>query len=110
MKSVFARNMHRIRSHHQYTQEQSAKIIGISRQALGSYEEGRAEPSIENLFKICKGYGIADVGNFLWNPEFLLEKGSSAESIYPQTLVEARYRSLRGNVKEAVNILLGIHN
>jgi DNA-binding XRE family transcriptional regulator len=74
MKSVFARNMHRIRSHHQYTQEQSAKIIGISRQALGSYEEGRAEPSIENLFKICKGYGIADVGNFLWNPEFLWRK------------------------------------
>lgn len=107
VKTLFAKNLQRARTHHEFTQQQAANVIGIHRSSLGAYEEGRAEPSIEILGKICKAYGIQDVAAFLWNEEFLIANGSS-KNILPPSILEARYRTLRGREKEAVNILLGM--
>lgn len=103
MKSVFARNLVKVRHKWNLTQEAAADQIGLKRSSLGAYEEGRAEPSIPNLTKIIEAYSISDVKGFLSDPNFLVEKVDLKIS------VEARFKQLRGPVREAVTILLGLN-
>ncbi len=41
-----------------YTQEEAAKLIGVSADTLGNYERGKSYPDIPNLRKIEEVYGI----------------------------------------------------
>ena len=49
-----AKNLKFLRKKAGYTQEQFAKELGIKRSLVGAYEEGRAEPRLQNLSKISK--------------------------------------------------------
>jgi len=49
-----AENLKFLRKKAGYTQEQFAKELGIKRSLVGAYEEGRAEPRLQNLSKISK--------------------------------------------------------
>jgi transcriptional regulator with XRE-family HTH domain len=53
-----AQNLRLFREGQHATQSEVADSVGISRQALGSYEEGRAEPKLTTLLAIANYYGI----------------------------------------------------
>jgi transcriptional regulator with XRE-family HTH domain len=53
-------NLKYLRKNHKprQTQAEMANLIGVSISTYGSYEEGRAEPKLENLQKITSFFGI----------------------------------------------------
>lgn len=54
MASFINKNLRYIRKHGGMTQEQFASMIGIKRSLLGAYEEGRAEPNLNNLLRFAE--------------------------------------------------------
>lgn len=42
-----------------YTQEQFAELIGIKRSLVGAYEEGRADPRLNNLVKMAEVFQVS---------------------------------------------------
>ncbi len=53
-----AENLKYLRKKAGYTQEQFAQKLGIKRSLIGAYEEGRAEPRLQNLSKISKALNV----------------------------------------------------
>ena len=49
----------------QLTQQQVADALGITRSNYGSYEEGRAEPSIQRLIDLARFYNYPSFERFL---------------------------------------------
>lgn len=47
------------------SQEQASVLMGVSKKAYGSYEERRAEPSIDSLMNLAAGYGYECFSHFL---------------------------------------------
>jgi transcriptional regulator with XRE-family HTH domain len=66
MSEVIANNIKYLRRMNGLTQEQFARKIGIKRSLLGAYEEGRANPNLENLTNIAKIFGTT-VDNLIKN-------------------------------------------
>ncbi len=62
--SMVANNIKYLRRMNGLTQEQFARKIGIKRSLLGAYEEGRANPNLDNLMNIAKIFGTT-VDNLL---------------------------------------------
>ena len=56
--SFVSNNIKYLRKQMHLTQEQSAEKIGIKRSLLGAYEEGRADPRLNNLQKMAGIYGV----------------------------------------------------
>ncbi len=56
--SQLSKNLRYLRHMSDCTQEEFAQILGIKRSALGSYEEGRANPNFAVMMQICKMFGI----------------------------------------------------
>ncbi len=56
--SIVSQNLKYLRKRSGITQEQMAQKIGIKRSLLGAYEEGRADPRLNNLLKISEIFGI----------------------------------------------------
>ena len=54
-------NLKHLRKNHnpRQTQADMANLIGVSISTYGSYEEGRAEPRLENLQKITSYFGVS---------------------------------------------------
>lgn len=50
-------NLRRLRLERGMTQEQVAQQLGVTRQALSSYESGRTRPDIDTLARLCGIYG-----------------------------------------------------
>lgn len=50
-------NLRRLRQERGMTQEQVASQVGITRQALSSYESGRTRPDIDMLLRLSQVYG-----------------------------------------------------
>ncbi len=57
--SIISQNLKFLRKRSGLTQEQMADKIGIKRSLLGAYEEGRADPRLNNLLIISDIYGIS---------------------------------------------------
>lgn len=57
--SNFGSNIKKIRSLKNYTQQHLAEILGLTRAAVSSYEEGRAEPKIETLMRASQIFGVS---------------------------------------------------
>lgn len=59
--SKLASNLKQIRKSHpkRPTQAEMAQLLGVSISTYGSYEEGRAEPKLENIQKIANFFGIS---------------------------------------------------
>ena len=49
-------NLRRLRAQSGMTQEQVAEQLGLTRQALSSYESGRTRPDIDTLLRLCQVY------------------------------------------------------
>lgn len=57
--SIVSNNIKALRKQLGFTQEQFAEKIGIKRSLLGAYEEGRADPRLNNLQNIAKELGLS---------------------------------------------------
>ena len=56
--NIISKYLHFLRRSHNYTQDDLAKKLGISRQAVSKWETGAAIPDLEVLLKISKLYNI----------------------------------------------------
>ncbi|HIF49576.1 MAG TPA: LexA family transcriptional regulator [Cytophagales bacterium] len=52
-------NIRFLRKKKGWTQEMFSKKIGIKRSLVGAYEEGRSDPRLNNLLKICDTFNIS---------------------------------------------------
>lgn len=57
--SLVSNNIKALRKQLGFTQEQFAEKIGIKRSLLGAYEEGRADPRLNNLQNMAKEFGVS---------------------------------------------------
>ena len=57
--SFFGKNIKKIRSVQNLSQESFSKIFDLKRATLGAYEEHRSEPKIETIIKIANYYSIS---------------------------------------------------
>jgi len=57
--SLISNNIKFLRKRARLTQEQLSEKIGIKRSLLGAYEEGRADPRLNNLIAIAKTFHIS---------------------------------------------------
>ncbi|MDQ3535701.1 MAG: LexA family transcriptional regulator [Bacteroidota bacterium] len=57
--SIISSNLKHIRKIHNLTQEQFAEKLGIKRSLLGAYEEGRADPRLNNLLNIANVFNVS---------------------------------------------------
>lgn len=55
---VLGHNLQQYRRRLRASQTELAARVGITRSALGSYEEGRAEPCVAKLRRLCEAFGI----------------------------------------------------
>ncbi len=86
-----------------------AKKIGISASAIGMYEQGRREPSLELLSKLCSVLNLS--ADYLLNIE--KQKTSPDESAglnQKELLLLKKYRTLGPDKQNAINTLIGIEN
>jgi transcriptional regulator with XRE-family HTH domain len=72
------------------TQAEMANLLGVSISTFGSYEEGRAEPKLENLQKITSFFGISiedlltrDCSSKPVGEGLVLPKASAGQSLQP---------------------------
>jgi len=63
--------LEKIRKEHGITQEELAEKLEVSRQTIGSLENGRYNPSIILAFKISRLFGISVEEIFIYEEECL---------------------------------------
>ena len=54
-----AERLQKLRRKAGYSQEQTAELLGISRQAVSKWEKGLSEPSTSNLIVLAKVFGVS---------------------------------------------------
>ncbi len=57
--SFFGKNIKKIRSVKNLSQQNFADLFDLKRATLGAYEEGRSEPKIENIIKVANYFSIS---------------------------------------------------
>jgi len=57
--SYIGKNIRKIRMSKKLTQTEFAELFDLKRTAVGSYEEGRAEPKIDTLIKIADYFKLS---------------------------------------------------
>ena len=57
--SLVSNNIKYLRKYYRYTQEQLAEKINIKRSLLGAYEEGRADPRLNNLINMARIFDVS---------------------------------------------------
>ncbi|MCQ2505312.1 MAG: helix-turn-helix domain-containing protein [Saccharofermentans sp.] len=55
----FADNLIELRKYHDYSQEEFANMIGVSRQTLSKYETGESLPDIEKCKRMADVFGVS---------------------------------------------------
>lgn len=56
---MISMNLKRLRKIHQYTQENVAEKINVSRQSIAKWENGESTPDIDSLVKLSKLYNVS---------------------------------------------------
>lgn len=56
---MVGKNIQKLRKEHEWTQEELANRLGVSRAALGNYEREKREPDIDILIKMADTFKIS---------------------------------------------------
>ncbi|MBP3929180.1 MAG: helix-turn-helix domain-containing protein [Peptostreptococcaceae bacterium] len=56
---MISMNLKRLRKIYQYTQENIAEKINVSRQSIAKWESGESTPDVESLIKLSKLYNVS---------------------------------------------------
>ncbi len=62
-------NVERFRKNHNYTQEDLADKLGVSRQTINSLEKGKYNPSIQLAFKLAMLFNVTIETLFIYEEE-----------------------------------------
>lgn len=54
----FAENLIELRKYHNFSQEELAEMIGVSRQTMSKYETGESLPDIEKCKQLANTFGV----------------------------------------------------
>ena len=49
----FSENLYTLRKNKNFSQEQLAELVEVSRQSVSKWELGKSYPTVENIFKLC---------------------------------------------------------
>ena len=63
-------NLEEIRKKSNYTQEELADKLGVSRQTINSLENGKYNPSIQLAFKLAKFFNLSIESLFIFEEEW----------------------------------------
>lgn len=58
VKCMINMNLKRLRQQHQFTQEELAEELGVSRQVIAKWEKGESTPDIQFCIKLAKLYDV----------------------------------------------------
>lgn len=61
---TYQERIYNLRVDNDYTQEKIAKVLKITKQTYGKYENGKLNMKIEDLIRLCEFYNIS--------PEYIL--------------------------------------
>ncbi|MDR3216200.1 MAG: helix-turn-helix domain-containing protein [Clostridiaceae bacterium] len=64
---TLSKKLNDLRRVSQRTQKETAEILGITPSGYASWEQGRTEPSLFFVLKICEIYGISPNELLDWN-------------------------------------------
>lgn len=106
-KTPFAKNMVKAREYFNLTQDNAAKMLGITRSKLGSYEEGRGTPDYNMLVKIAANYSITNLQPFISDENFIMSD-QGGTSLTRLSEMEMKFRKAPEKVRTAVKVLLEI--
>ena len=68
--------LQQLRKEENYSQEQLAEMLGISRQAVSKWESGQGYPDINNIIKLTEIYNVSADYILLGKEADLIEKAS----------------------------------
>lgn len=111
-RPIFAQNLIKARKAQNagkgWNQTKAADLLGISRKAYSSYEEGRAVPPLNTLPTIAHVFGISNIISFLENPHFVHHHQEREFTIHYESPLEKRYASAPSKERKIVDLALGI--
>lgn len=58
MKNMIGTNLNRLRKLHQYTQEEIAEMLSVSRQSVAKWESGESMPDMISCAKLAEIFGV----------------------------------------------------
>ena len=71
IRNIFAKNLKKLRSHHNMSQMELASIADLSSTFINEIENERKWPSIESFTKLVKVFGVEP--SFFFTPDIVLE-------------------------------------
>ncbi len=94
----FSQKLKKLRQAMGLTQSEVARRLGISASTIGMYEQGRREPDLETMQKICKLYNIT--------PDYLVNADFDAPSEISDMIneIRARMRQSQGMMFDGVPV------
>lgn len=94
-----AEKIYRLRTEHDMTQSQLAKIAGVSDKAVSAWEAGTRDPKIKSIQGICSHFGI-DINCFIdEDTNDYREKAPTPEGERPITFDDFTY-AMQNETKE----------
>lgn len=109
-RPIFARNLIKARKANGWNQFKAADMLGISRSAYASYEEGRALPALTFLPAIVNVFGITNITAFLENPDFSWRKQADEYTVEYESQLEMKYANARKRDQKIIDAILQIGN
>lgn len=111
MKTYFPSSLRKLRVKHGLTQEYLAEELGVSRQAVGSWESGHAEPNICTIVKIrgilkCSFNELLEAESSAFNTEY---KNRTIERFYNPDCIAIDFNTCEEIHKEPSGVLYIIH-
>lgn len=85
---ILSDRLQELRKTHQFSQEQLAEKLDVSRQAVSKWESGQANPDINNIIKLSKLYKVT-------TDYILLGKEAESQIIYKEKIVYKEKKRLK---------------
>lgn len=89
---AFPRNLRRLREQREWSQYHLAELIGVTRAAIGQYEQGAAFPRVDKLERLAQVFGVSV-------PELIDEPRPKSTMTYAEVVLVANYRKLNDEGK-----------
>jgi transcriptional regulator with XRE-family HTH domain len=99
MIMTFGTKLSKLRKDHNYTQEQLAGILGVSRQSISKWESDVAYPETEKLIKLGKLFGCSM--DYLLNED--VTDMSSANAVTSATILDKFHKAVKMQCRERIS-------
>ena len=59
MKTIFSTRLKELRNEKNFTQRKIAELMNVSQVSYLHWEQGKTQPDIENIVKLCQLFGVS---------------------------------------------------